>query len=174
MFRLHTPRLLITELANGDAGFIVELLNSPGFLEHIGDRGVRNQDDALAYLAQGPLASYAAHGFGLWKVALASDGTAIGLCGLLRRETLPDPDLGYAFLPAHAGQGYATEAAAAVLGHGFGPLAMARVLAIVSPGNDASMRLLEKLGFTREGTQEIDGRPLVVFAAAPADRQGRR
>jgi [ribosomal protein S5]-alanine N-acetyltransferase len=163
MLRIQTPRLLLSELTGDDAGFIVELLNSPGFLAHIGDRGVRSEDDARRYIADGPAASYAAHGFGLWKVSLKSDGTPVGMSGLIRREELPFPDLGYAFLPAHEGQGYASEAGRAALDFGFGTKGLARILAIVRPGNHASMRVLEKLGMSERGVVQMDHQALHVF-----------
>lgn len=169
MFRLQTPRLVLQELADADAAFILELLNTRGFLSHIGDRGVRTLDDARRYIAQGPAASYAANGFGLWKVSLGSDGTPVGMSGLIRREELPFPDLGYAFLPAHEGRGYASEAGAAALDFGFASKGLARILAIVRPGNGASMRVLEKLGMSERGVVQMDHQALHVFGRdAPA------
>ena len=98
-----------------DAPFILGLLNDPDFLRYIGDRGVRTLDDAAAYITNGPLASYARHGFGLYLVSLGDTGVPIGISGVLRRDTLPDPDIGFAFLPGFRRQGYALEAARAVL-----------------------------------------------------------
>jgi RimJ/RimL family protein N-acetyltransferase len=163
MLILETDRLNLSELSPADDEFIVALLNSPGFLAHIGDRGVRTGEDARRYLAEGPLASYAAHGFGLWKVTRRSDGLAVGMSGLIKRDVLAFPDLGYAFLPGHAGRGYATEAGAAVLALGFGPRGLARVLAIVQAGNDGSVRVLEKLGMTDRGVGQFDHQVLRVF-----------
>ncbi len=159
-----TARLALLELDAQDADFILALLNSPGFLQYIGDRGVRSAEDALRYLAQGPFASYAKNGYGLWKVALRSSGQAVGISGLVRRETLPHADLGYAFLPEHTGQGLACEAGSAVLRHAFGPLGMEAVLAIVQPGNAGSIRVLEKLGFAATGARDFNGEMLQVYA----------
>lgn len=139
----ETARLRLRPLAPDDAPFILRLLNEPSFLEHIGDKGVRSLEDARRYLEDGPLASYARHGHGLMAVALRETGEAIGMCGLLKREHLDHPDLGYAFLPQGWGRGYAFEAAQAVMGGA----KLGRVLALVSPGNGPSIRLLEKLGF---------------------------
>jgi RimJ/RimL family protein N-acetyltransferase len=147
---LQTPRLILRRLDLADSGFLVGLLNQPSFLANIGDRGVRNVEDAQRYLREGPLASYEKHGFGLWHVARRSDGEAMGLCGLLRRDTLPDADIGYAFLPEFWGQGYALEAARATLDQAAGKYRLERVVAVVSPGNDASIRVLAKLGMTFE------------------------
>jgi RimJ/RimL family protein N-acetyltransferase len=142
-----TERLNIRELEPGDAPFILTLLNDPSFIRNIGDRGVHTLDDAIAYIDNGPRASYARHGFGLCLVELAGTATPIGICGLLKRDQLPDPDIGFAFLPAHWSKGYAFEAASAVLAHAREALRVSRCLAIVNPANESSLRLLERLGF---------------------------
>jgi ribosomal-protein-alanine N-acetyltransferase len=153
---LVTPRLVLRRLELDDASFLVRLLNEPSFLENIGDRGVRDAQDAHRYLRDGPMAMYAKYGFGLWHVALKTDGTAIGMCGLLKRETLPDPDLGYAYLPQHWGNGYALEAAEATLRHGAGKFGLRRVIAVVSQGNAGSIRVLEKIGMRFERMHSMD------------------
>jgi ribosomal-protein-alanine N-acetyltransferase len=147
----ETARLRITRLTADDAPFILELLNDPDFLRYIGDRGVRTLDHAAAYLTNGPLASYARHGFGLYLVSLTDSACPIGIAGVLRRENLDDPDIGFAFLPAFRGQGYAIEAARGVIHHAKHDLALGRLVAIVSPANEASRRLLDRLGFRLEG-----------------------
>ena len=147
---LSTARLDLAELTHDDAEFIFGLVNEPSWLANIGDRGVRTLDDAHAYLTNGPLAMYAQHGYGLWRVARRDDGAVVGICGLLKRDTLPDADIGFAFLPAYWGEGYAREAAEATLRYGFDAQRMPRIVAIVSPGNAASIRLLERLGFAFE------------------------
>jgi RimJ/RimL family protein N-acetyltransferase len=146
MLPLQTDRLIIRELTLADAPFVLELLNEPAFHEYIGDRGVRDVAGAEKYLRDGPLASYAKHGFGLWGVTL-HDGTPLGICGLLQRDYLENPDLGYALLARHHGQGYAHEAAAAVVRHADGPLGRATLHALTAFRNPASVRLLGKLGF---------------------------
>src|SRR5262249_38684677 len=107
--RLDTARLRLRDLAPADAPFILTLLNEPSFIRNIGDRGVRTLDAARAYIENGPVASYARHGFGLYLVELLASGAPIGICGILKRDALPDPDLGFAFLPAYWKQGYAFE-----------------------------------------------------------------
>lgn len=169
---IHTERLILREFTDGDAGFVLELLNEPGFLGGIGDRGVRDLDGALRYLHDGPAASYARHGFGLWRVELRDSGEAIGTCGLLRRDTLPEADLGYAFLQRHWQRGYAVEAGAAVLRYARETLALPRVLAIVNPDNAASIKVLERLGMRDQGTirHGADNRDLRLFATVAAER----
>lgn len=166
---LETERLHLSELSPGDDLFIVELLNSPGFLANIGDRGVRTREDARCYIAEGLVASYTAHGFGLWKVTRRADGLAVGMSGLIKRDFLAFPDLGYAFLPAHAGKGYASEAGAAVLELGFVQRGFVRILAIVQAGNDGSVRVLEKLGMTDRGIRQVDHQVLRVFGKDAPD-----
>ena len=162
----ETDRLAVRRLALDDAPFVLGLVNEPGWLEHIGDRGVRTLADAERYLRDGPLASYARHGHGLCHVALRETGEPVGMCGLLRRDGLDAPDLGYAILERHHGRGYATEAARATLNHARRDLGLTRVLAITSAGNAASQRVLEKVGMRNEGTVTLAdvGAPSVLFA----------
>jgi RimJ/RimL family protein N-acetyltransferase len=147
---LETPRLALRHMTTSDASFILELLNEPSFLRYIGDRKVRTLDDARRYILEGPMASYARFGFGLFLVELKADKISIGICGLLKREALADVDLGFAFLPRYWSQGYARESAAAVLEYGRKALGKNRIVAITSPDNVASGRLLEKLTFRFE------------------------
>jgi RimJ/RimL family protein N-acetyltransferase len=146
---LETPRLTLRRLDFDDAPFLVKLLNEPSFLENIGDKGVRSIEDAHRYLREGPMMMYDRYGFGLWHAA-RKDGVPVGMCGLLKRDTLPDADVGYAYLPEFWGQGYAYEAAAATLGHGARKFGLARVIGVVSEGNSGSIRVLEKLGMSFE------------------------
>jgi RimJ/RimL family protein N-acetyltransferase len=153
-----TARLRLRELDEGDAGFMVELLNQPDFLRFIGDRGVRDIGQARTYLRDGPIASYARHGMGMYVVEPREDGAPVGLCGLVVRDGLPGPDIGFAFLPQHYGKGYAFEAARATLQLARGLWALPRVLAIVSPGNARSIALLRRLGLRDAGTVTLPGK----------------
>ena len=166
---ITTVRLRLSPFTLDDDAFILRLLNEPSFIDNIADRGVRTLEDARAYLSNGPLASYAANGFGLWRVSLCERGQPIGMCGLIRRKGLADVDLGYALLPEYTGMGYAVEAARAALEYGHATLGLARIIAIVSPGNEPSVRVLEKLGFAREGTTRLpnDTLDLLLFASTP-------
>ena len=147
---LTTPRLALRELVEEDAPFILRLLNDPSFIRNIGDRGVRSVDDARRYIRNGPVASYAAHGFGLWLVELIATAEPIGMCGLLKRDALDDPDIGFAFLPPHQAKGYGFESAAAVIEHASKALHFSRLVAIVNADNQGSARLLKKLGMVFE------------------------
>ena len=162
---LETERLVLTRLTEEDTGFLVELLNQPSFLQFIGDKGVRCDADALRYLQDGPDAMYQRYGFCLYRVALKETDTVIGMCGLLKREQLPDPDLGFAFLTAYEGKGYATEAARAVLNLGFNELGLARIVAIANSDNAGSHRLLKKIGLCYQGERKIydDEAALAMF-----------
>ena len=167
---METERLILRPFDAGDVPFILRLLNEPSFIENIGDRGVRTPEDAQRYLADGPIASYARHGHGLWLVALKETLEPIGMCGLLKRDQLPDVDLGYAFLPGFWSSGYAHEAARATL-EWARSRGMDRIVAIVSPGNTRSIRLLEKLGFAFEGltTTSPDAPPVAIYGVRLGD-----
>lgn len=142
-------------LCPDDAEFMRELLNEPSFLQHIGDRGVRTVEEARHYIRTGPMASYEQFDFGLYLVESKPGGEPMGICGLLKRKALKDVDLGFAFLPRFWSKGYAFESAAAVLAHARSVLGMKRIVAIVSPGNVASIVLLEKLGFRYESLTRL-------------------
>lgn len=157
MIILETARLALREAVDSDAAFILSLLNSPGFIEHIGDRGVRTEAEAAGYIRERVLASYRDHGFGMWVVAERATGELIGLAGLVKRDGLEIPDVGYAFLPEAWGQGYAQEAAAAVVRHARERLGLGRLAAITSPENQASMAVLRKVGFTFERMIRLPG-----------------
>ncbi len=148
MIQIKTERLTLREFAPNDAKFIVELLNEPSFIQNIGDPGVRTLSDAEKYLENGPISSYARNGFGLLAVTLNDTGQPVGMCGLIKRPTLEDVDIGYAFLPKFWSEGYALESAQAVISHAKDILDLKRVVAIVDPANARSIHLLEKVGMT--------------------------
>jgi RimJ/RimL family protein N-acetyltransferase len=145
---LRTERLALRHLDPDDAGFILELLNESAFLRFIGDKGVRTPDDAREYILKGPVDSYTRHGFGLNAVCV--HGAPIGICGLVRRDGLADPDVGFAFLARYGSRGYAVEAAAAVLAHARQVLRIPRIVAITAPDNSRSIAVLEKIGLEFE------------------------
>lgn len=147
---LETDRLNLRRLSTEDAEFILELLNDPAFLRFIGDKGVRTLEDARNYILNGPMEMYARLGFGLYLTELKGSGIPIGICGLIKRDTLDDVDIGFAFLPQFWSKGYAYEAAAAVMAYGTDVLGLRRIVAITSPDNVTSGRLLEKLGLQFE------------------------
>ena len=174
---LQTERLTIRPFTEDDAAFILELVNDAEWLRFIGDKNVHSQDDARRYLREGPLAMMARHGLGLCHVERRIDGLALGMCGLIKRDTLDDVDLGFAFLPGARGRGYAREAAAAVVGFGFGTLGLKRIVAISDPDNQASARVLEAAGLRFErllpaGTTSATSKALRLFARdAPSAHQ---
>jgi RimJ/RimL family protein N-acetyltransferase len=145
MHILATERLRLRTLAPQDAPFYLQVVNEPAFIAFIGDRGIRTVDAARQAIVDGPMAMQAALGHSLYLVERTDDGAPIGMCGLIKRETLAEVDLGYAYLPQYGRQGYATEAAAGVLAHA-ARLGMARVLAITSPANAASNAVLKRVG----------------------------
>jgi len=167
---LDTERLRLQPLAESDADFICALLHDPGFLRWIGDRGVRTTADVPAYLRNGPWAMYEQHGFGLLRVALRESGEPIGMCGLLQRDWLDVPDIGFSFFQQHCNRGYGREAAAAVLQEGERRLGLREVGAIVDPGNAASIGLLTRLGFAyRHPVTPPGGEREIAFYLRPAN-----
>jgi RimJ/RimL family protein N-acetyltransferase len=148
---LETERLALRWLTPGDAAFIQELVNQPTWLANIGERNVRSPEDAIRYITNGPRTMYAKFGFGLWCVVRKEDGIPVGLCGLLKRDYLDHPDIGYAFLERYQGKGYGSEACLATLAHARSEFGARRLMAIVLPTNTGSIRILEKLGMRSEG-----------------------
>lgn len=157
MIVLETERLTLRQLTVDDAAFIRELLNEPGFRRNIGDRGVRSMKDASEYLTEGPMQSYQEHGFGLLRVDLKETGAPIGICGLLKRASLDDVDIGFAFLERYWARGYGHESAAAVMDQGRRELGLRRIVAITQPHNAGSIRILEKLGLRFEKMIRMPG-----------------
>lgn len=147
---LETERMILRWMTAEDAAFMLELLNDPLWIRFIGDRGARTLDDARQYIEKGPAASYARHGFGLYLTELKSSGAPIGICGLIKRDSLEDVDVGFAFLPPYRGQGFAFEAASAVVSHGRSAFGLTRIVAVTDPENQKSIRVLEKLGLRFE------------------------
>jgi RimJ/RimL family protein N-acetyltransferase len=143
---LTTERLLLRQFTIDDTAFIIELVNSPGWLQFIGDRNITNQEQAKNYLENGPIKSYKDNGFGLSMVALKEDGNSIGMCGILKRDEMEYPEIGFAFLPQFMKKGYAVEIAKATLADAISKLMIPIILAITVPNNKDSIKLLEKIG----------------------------
>ena len=165
---LETERLFLRQLTTDDAGFILELLNDPAFIQNIGDRNVRTIEDACLYILNGPVKSYAKNGFGLYLVVLKETNESIGMCGLIRRDTLEDVDIGYALLPDYWHKGYAVEAARATKTYAKEVIGLKRIVAIVDPANAGSIRVLEKLGlqFEKMVRLSVDDIELKLFGIA--------
>ena len=161
-FILETERLILREFTVSDAKFIVELVNTPGWIEYIGDRNIKTKGQAKTYLENGPIKSYELNGFGLSLVELRNEKIPIGMCGILKRDQLNHPDIGFAFLPEYMGKGYALEMARATMDFAKGHLKIHTLLAITVPFNKGSIKLLEKVGmkFTKtfrfpEGKEDL-------------------
>jgi len=164
---LETERLILRRLSEDDGEFILRLVNDPSWLLFIGDKGVRTLEDARNYIVTGPMDMYARLGFGLYLAERKSDAAPIGICGLIKRDTLEDVDIGFALLPDFRRQGYAREAAAAVMEHAGRAFGLRRLVAITSPENEPSIRLLERLGLRFETTLRLagDAHDVSLFAA---------
>lgn len=146
----ETERLILREIVQTDAEFILDLLNQPSFIKYIGDRNVRNLRQAREYIESRFTKSYAENGFGLWLVELKENNAPVGICGFVKRDSLPDADIGFAFLSQYEQKGYAFESAGAVLRYGRNILGLKRILAITTKENERSEKLLKKIGFEFE------------------------
>jgi RimJ/RimL family protein N-acetyltransferase len=147
---IETERLILRRVEECDAAFIFTLLNEPGWIEYIGDKGIRTTEDAVHYIQNGPQAMYEREGFGLFLVELKENHSPIGLCGLIKREGLEDVDIGFAFLEVHQSRGYALEAAKGTAAYAK-EIGLKRLAAITTKDNLPSSRLLEKLGMQLDG-----------------------
>ncbi len=162
---LETERLILREFTTDDSAFLLELLNTPTWLQFIGDRGVRTPEQARTYIEEKLIHSYKTAGFGFYLTALKNNNIPIGMCGLVKRDTLEDVDIGFAFLPQHVGNGYAYEAAAATLIYAKQQLGLTRIVAITNVDNSSSIKLLNKIGlqFEKKVTLTPD-EELLLFA----------
>jgi ribosomal-protein-alanine N-acetyltransferase len=162
---LETERLQLRRLTRDDAGFLIEVFNDPAFVRFVGDRNIRTADQAQEFMEKGPFESYRNHGFGHYVAVRKSDCRAIGICGFVKRDALEDVDIGFSLLPEFRAQGYAFEAASALMDYGVGTLGLPRIVAIASPDNAPSIGLLEKLGlrFERMVRLSEDGETLSLF-----------
>lgn len=147
---IETERLIMRELVEADAEFILDLLNQPSFIKNIGDRNVRTVEQSAEFIASRFRESYKQFGYGLWAVDLKETGETVGICGFVKRDFLPEADIGFAVLPRFERRGYAFESASASMKYGREQWSLSRVLAITSKDNEPSGRLLEKLGFRFE------------------------
>ena len=166
MFSAETARLRIRPLNEDDAPFVNRLYNSAGFLRYIGDKNIRSEEDARRFLRDGPIRMYRDEGVGLCMVEDRETGTPLGTCGLIKRDTLEDIDIGYAFLPEFEGRGFASESARAVFEYGRDELKLQRVVAITQGDNAGSIRVLEKLGlhFEKNIEEPEDAPALALYA----------
>jgi RimJ/RimL family protein N-acetyltransferase len=154
---IETERLKLREMSEVDAAFMLEILNDPGFVRYVGDRGVRTIEEAARYISERFVESYRRNGFGLWLVETKDEGAPAGICGLLNRGTLPGVEVGYAFLPPFRSKGYAFEAASAATAYARDVLDLPRLYAVVNPDNAVSIRVLEKLGLRFERMVRLSG-----------------
>lgn len=143
---LETERLTLSWVQNTDAPFILKLLNEPSFIQNIRDEGIKTLEDAKAFIKVKHTNSYQKNGFGMYLVTLKGKGEHLGLCGIVKRDALDYPDLGYAFLAEHSGKGYACESAIAVMEYGTHVLGIKRIVGITSLDNKASIKILERTG----------------------------
>lgn len=167
MIVAETDRLILRHFESGDAPFVLELLTDPDFRANIGDRGVHDLATAREWVEVRAPAVHAEHGYGMFAVVARDSGRAVGMAGLVRRDGLDHPDIGYAFLPAGRGRGYALEAVRTVLDWATGR-GIETVVAIVSPGNMRSIAILERVGMMPARTTRMPGADHDVILYVPA------
>jgi RimJ/RimL family protein N-acetyltransferase len=162
---IETPRLRLRTATLDDAAFYMELVNDPSWIANIGQRNIHTLEAARAALETGPMAQQRELGYSFYIIELRSEGVAIGMCGLIKRATMPGPDIGYALLPAHCGQGLAWEASASVLRHARDVLRVPSLYGLTSPANQPSINLLNKLGlrFERFSRQPLGGKDSNIY-----------
>ena len=149
---IETDRVTLKEAKLEDADFFFELLNSPNWIRFIGDRSIRSRRDAENYIESSLIKSYRENGFGLYLMSLKSEDTPIGICGLLQRTYLDQPDIGFAVLSVYEGKGYTLEAAEAIIDWGSKKFKLEGIYAITTHSNIRSQRLLKRLGMKEKGT----------------------
>jgi len=170
---LETERLVLREFSIDDAEFILTLLNTPAWIEYIGDKNVRTLEDAVNYLENGPIKSYKENGFGLWLTSLKNNNTPIGMCGLVNRDSLKDIDIGFALLPEYSRLGYAYEIANATINYATHILQINKVVAITDSNNIPSIKLLNKLGLQFEKTLKLSENDTVLLFSPSNDEKDR-
>ena len=170
---LETQRLILREFNLDDAPFILNLVNAPNWLEFIGDKKVKTNQDAINYLKNGPLKSYLDYGFGLWLVQLKGSKTRIGMCGLVNRETLENIDIGFALLPEYSKSGYGIEMASATLNYAQNILKIDKIIAITDAKNNSSIRLLNKIGLIFEKELVLSKNDPVLVFTTPDNNQDK-
>ena len=163
MWFIENERLYIQQLSFDDASFILELLNTEGWLKHIGDRGVNTIEDAKDYISSGPQKAYHQLGYGLMLLREKVSNQRVGICGLLQRDYLSHPDIGYAMLPAYEKKGYASEACRSIISWHREQGDLSTIYAIVNPDNKRSIKLLLKLEFELKEVLERDGQSLNLY-----------
>ena len=154
---IETERLTLRRMLPSDAELMLETLNEPAFIRFVADRGVRTIADAADYIATKIAPSYEQHGFGFFIVELKASRKPIGVCGLVKRETIDDVDIGFSLLERFSGNGYAYEAAAAVMDYGRTVHGLKRIVGFTAPDNHRSIKLLEKLGLRFEKMMQLPG-----------------
>jgi [ribosomal protein S5]-alanine N-acetyltransferase len=147
---IETERLILRKFTVDDASFMLKLLNTPSWLRFIGDRNVRSVEEAEQFLLNGYMKSYETHGFGFYAAIEKATQNLIGMCGLVKRNTLEDVDIGFAFMPESMGKGYGFEAASATLNYAESVMKLEKVIAIVDPKNVISIALIGKIGLQFE------------------------
>ncbi|EGQ9158387.1 GNAT family N-acetyltransferase [Vibrio parahaemolyticus] len=165
MKTLTTERLILRLVSVDDAPFILELYNHPDFYRFVGDKQMRTDYEAVRYIKENMLRMEEKKGVSLLVVEDKQTKQPLGICGLVKRDTLNTYDIGYGFLPSAYGQGFAIEAAKAVIEYAKQAMQLSQLLAITNNDNIRSISLLKKLGFEFERVEQQydNGRTLELY-----------
>jgi len=166
MIIAETKRLLLSKISTDDAPFILELMNTPGWIKYIGDRQIKTVEQAATYIENNQLKCYKEYGFGYYKAQIKAENLqTIGTFGLLKRDTLEHIDIGFSMLPEYHGKGYGYEAASAIMTLAKNTFNIKTLCAITLPINKPSIHLLEKLGLSYQKTVKPfdDDEELLLF-----------
>jgi len=164
---LETDRLLLREYVEDDAESFFKLNTDPEVVRFVPDKPLLNVEQARQTLIDHPIADYRRYGFGRGACILKSTGEQIGFAGLKYLDELGEVDVAYRLLPAHWGQGLATEVALASVRYGFAALGLKRIIGLVMPKNIASVRVLEKTGLRYSGTVTLWGHTFSRYVINP-------
>lgn len=154
---LETERLILRRMTLADAPLILELLTDPAFVRFVADRGLKSEADAATYITEKILPSFEKHGFGFYVAELKDTHEPVGMCGLIKRDTLDDVDIGFSIRRSHWRRGFGYEAANGVMKYARETLGLRRIVGIANPENANSIKLLEKLGLRFERQVRLPG-----------------
>lgn len=160
---VQTERLFTRKILVKDASFILALLNSPGWLEFIGERNIKTSKQAKAYIKSHLQQAYQDFDFGFYTILEKDSQLAVGIAGFIKRDSLPCVDFGYALLPQFVGKGYVNEIGLALLKLGKSTYHFDKVAAITEERNLKSRKVLEKLGFKDLGLRQVKDEQLLYF-----------
>ena len=147
--QLETARLRLRLFTHADVQIMFELGSDPDVIKYAEATPVRDLEEAMQRLEQGPLSDYEKYGYGRFAVELKETGNVIGFCGIKYLPEIELPEVGYRYLKEYWGRGIGTEVAQACVDFARDDLKIKKLVALIMPDNTASINLAVKLGMTR-------------------------